>query len=356
MDGYEQIYSRMKERYEEKTGAKIDEASDLGIRFSVLASEVYSILCGCEWIKRQMFPDTAVGEALDLHAAERNLKRKAAEKAVGTVEFSTYREAVNNLTIPAGTVVSTNGTEPIRFVTTEKCVIKRGETSAQAPVEAIKAGRDGNAAKGEVTRIISLVAFVDTVTNKSPFIGGADVEDDERLRKRITESLRNISNGANKAYYKQLCLTLDGVGSAGVIPRNRGVSTVDIFLAAQTTTASAQTVEKANELLEQARELNVDVRAFQAKEVSVDLIIYITHDGYHDEDEVERLCRESVAQLVDYAWVGEDIILSEIIARLKRIDGVADVNIPSMFGNRKIPDDSKAVPGTVTIRRKQAEE
>ena len=58
MDGYEQIYSRMKERYEEKTGAKIDEASDLGIRFSVLASEVYSILCGCEWIKRQMFPDT----------------------------------------------------------------------------------------------------------------------------------------------------------------------------------------------------------------------------------------------------------------------------------------------------------
>ena len=68
MRTYEEILNSMKEKYENLTGSVVCEESDIGIRMRVLGGEIYSALQNAEWLKRQMFPDTAEGDYLEEHA------------------------------------------------------------------------------------------------------------------------------------------------------------------------------------------------------------------------------------------------------------------------------------------------
>ena len=88
METYDEIYTRMKEKYEDESAYEIDPASDIAIRLKVLAGEIYNAQCSLEWLKRQMFADTATGEYLDLLAQQRGITRKAATKASGQLTFS----------------------------------------------------------------------------------------------------------------------------------------------------------------------------------------------------------------------------------------------------------------------------
>ena len=90
---YEQIYQRMKTRWQEESGAVCDEASDIAIRLRVLAGEIYNMQTETEWLKRQMFPATATGVYLDYFAEQRGLSRREAVKARGAVSFRVAHRA-----------------------------------------------------------------------------------------------------------------------------------------------------------------------------------------------------------------------------------------------------------------------
>ena len=84
---YEEIRARMAAEYEAQAGFAPDDASDAGIRIRVLAGEIYTALRMLEAVKDEAFPQTASGEALELHAMERGLSRKPAVRAQGTLTF-----------------------------------------------------------------------------------------------------------------------------------------------------------------------------------------------------------------------------------------------------------------------------
>lgn len=67
--------------------------------------------------------------------------------------------------------------------------------------------------------------------NPEPFSGGRDQEDDESLRERILETYARLANGAMPPYYKQAALSFPQVVAAQVVPRSRGVGTVDVVAA-----------------------------------------------------------------------------------------------------------------------------
>ena len=58
---YETILERMKETFRQEAGFEADDASDVGIRLKVLAGEVFSLLHSVDWLRRQVFPQTAQG-------------------------------------------------------------------------------------------------------------------------------------------------------------------------------------------------------------------------------------------------------------------------------------------------------
>ena len=85
---YEEIRARMAAEYAAQAGFAPDDASDAGIRIRVLAGEIYTALCMLETVRAASFPQTASGEALELHALERGLTRKPAVRAKGVLTFS----------------------------------------------------------------------------------------------------------------------------------------------------------------------------------------------------------------------------------------------------------------------------
>ncbi|MBQ1381135.1 MAG: baseplate J/gp47 family protein, partial [Ruminococcus sp.] len=109
----------MKENYTQQRGEDFDEAGDIAIRLKVLAGEIYNMQTTVEWLKRQLFPSTATGEFLDRFAAQRGLARNPAVKARGQLKFSVNEQKTTAVTIPRGTVVSTDSELPVRLYTTE---------------------------------------------------------------------------------------------------------------------------------------------------------------------------------------------------------------------------------------------
>lgn len=345
MSSYSEIYNNMKDKYAELTGVVVDDVSDIGIRFAVLASEVYSLYCKCEWVKNQIFPNTAIGSSLDLHASQRDITRKNGTKSTGVLTFGTNTVAAEDITVPAGTIVGTSNMDMVTFRTVQSGTISAGQSSVDITAEAVNIGKSGNCPRGSINTIVTLVPLVDKVTNISAFTGGTDVESDTELKKRIIDSFTTTSNGVNKAYYKNLCLTIDGVASVGVIPRNRGNGTVDIFLAGQNGTVSEQIVQAANSILSKAREINVDVKAFAALETKVDIPLTIELEDNYNWQDVTQACRQVLDDIVYSTGLGEKLTVSKIIRQISEVDGVADVKFPSAFSFYNYNDNQKLIAG-----------
>ena len=126
METYDEIYRRMSEKYTAESGFEIDPSSDIAIRLRVLAGEIYNAGCSLDWLKRQMFADTATGDNLDKLAAQRGIVRKPAKKAEGELIFSVNEPLDYPIEIPEGTVAATYGETPVRVYTwmtlTSACV------------------------------------------------------------------------------------------------------------------------------------------------------------------------------------------------------------------------------------------
>lgn len=230
---YESILSRMQGRFQELAGFPADDASDIGIRLKVLAGELFSACTNLDWLKRQVFPQTAQGVQLDYHAQQRGIQRKSAVRSQGTLEFSREAALLYDVTIPEGTVCAVSQEEGLRFVTTRKGILKAGDFSVSVPAASEEGGAQANAAAETIKVLVTPPPGVTAVTNRDAFTGGADGESDEELRERVLESCRNIPNGTNSAFYREFALQYEGVYSAAVSPRARGTGTVDVYVASR---------------------------------------------------------------------------------------------------------------------------
>lgn len=348
MESYNSILSRMKNKYAELSGNTLSENSDISVRLSVLAGEIYSSLVNMEWLKRQMFASTAQGEYLDLHAQARGLVRRKASCAQGSVIFSVSEPAVADINIPAGTVVATNEETPLRFETTQAAVIPVGAISVHAPIKAMDTGRKYNVSAGKITVMVTMSASVESVTNPDECISGTDTESDESLRARIIESYRFASNGTNCAYYKTVAMQVDGVAGAGIVPRGRGAGTVDVYISGEGTDVSEEIIAQVHQKLQQLREVNVDVMVYAAESESVNMLIYLDIEDGYEFDEVKESCINAITEYIGSRGVGGSVLLNQIVELLYHLEGVRDFYIPSGSNyNIRCAEDKYPVAGNI---------
>ena len=171
---YESILSRMQDRFQELAGFPADDASDIGIRLKVLAGELFSACTNLDWLKRQVFPQTAQGIQLDYHAQQRGIQRKSAVRSQGTLEFSREAALLYDVTIPEGTVCAVSQEEGLRFVTTRKGILKAGDFSVSVPAASEEGGAQANAAAETIKVLVTPPPGVTAVTNRDAFTGGAE--------------------------------------------------------------------------------------------------------------------------------------------------------------------------------------
>ncbi len=95
------------------------------------------------------------------------------KRATGTVEFRNLTTSV--LSIPLGTVVSSQDEPPIRFETTEAAEVAAGfGKTADVPVQAVEPGSAGNLSADTLVAMQADLGTNLTVTNPGPTSGGTD--------------------------------------------------------------------------------------------------------------------------------------------------------------------------------------
>jgi hypothetical protein len=94
------------------------------------------------------------------------------QTAKGNVSFVNLTE--NEITIPTGTVVSTEGEHPIRFSTTKSVIVPTGENGITAPIEAILPGTNGNVSAEKIVAIEGPLGLNLSVINQRSTYGGSN--------------------------------------------------------------------------------------------------------------------------------------------------------------------------------------
>lgn len=312
MDSYEQIYERMKSKYIAVTDCDFDDASEIAVKFRVLAGEIYNAQVNMEWLKNQMFIATASGESLDYLASQRGLIRKSATKAVGKITFYLPSEVSHAVSIPAGSVVATMEENPVRFVTVEDGFIEAGDVLAIVNAQAVEAGKKGNIKADAVEVCVSVPTEIDSITNYQPFSGGTDEESDEELRNRIKDSYVRLANGTNASFYEQLAMTIDGVKKASAVGKARGVGTVNVYVSGMGSGVTDSALLEIQELMDESRELNVDVKVMNASELPYDLDVTVWKKDGYSSNEVIELCTKAFGDYIDSIKIGSKLYLSSL--------------------------------------------
>lgn len=175
---------------------------------------------------------TAIDTDLDNKVADYGLTRKAASASTGSFTFTKNNVSASNVTIPAGTLISTvpsNSSTIVSFTVDADTVLVAGQTSVLVSATCQTAGSTGNLSASTPLLISSSVAGIDGVSLATNITNGADIETDDALRARGLAAFTALAHGTAVSY-QEIVLAISGITSAVVIAQNRGPGTVDIFI------------------------------------------------------------------------------------------------------------------------------
>ena len=170
------------------------------------------------------------------------------------------------------------------------------------------------------------------------------------MRKRILDTYISVSNGTNKAYYKKLAMSVSGVTDANVVPKVRGVGTVDVYIDTNKTTPSQSLVSKVQRLMDVERELNVDVKVFPAEQYGITLTFSVKlKDGY-DYDTVKEKVISQLHKYINSLSIGESVLGTKLGAEIIGVEGVYDFRWASYANSSfSVPENSYASLETIYI-------
>ena len=347
MKTIDEIYREMLACFGEETGLEPREGTDLSARMYALAAQVYALYVQADWVTRQAFPQTAEGEYLDYHAQLRSLERKPALPAQGTVRFTAGEAAQSDRSIPQGTVCMTAGL--VRFATTQAAVLPAGELTVDVPVQALEPGTAGNVSAQTVVSMAVAPMGIASCTNPQAFAGGADGEGDEELRARVLDTFRRLPNGANAAFYEQGALSFDQVAAATVIPRPRGVGSVDVIVSTLAGTPGEELLEQLQDYFEQRREIAVDVQVKAPTPVTVNVAVQVKAKGGWDKTQVLDQVEETLESWFDGKLLGQDVLLARLGSLIYGCDGVENYAVSAPAADLAVDADELPVLGTLSV-------
>lgn len=345
MKTYDEIRKSMEDEYRRLSGNEPADASDIGIRLKVLAGEIFSLYASLEWLKNQIYPETASGEFLERHCGQRGIRRAGAQKAAGALEFSRAKALDYDIIIPEGTVCASDSA--LEYATTEIGRIVKGTTSATVPAAAVNGGREYNCGKNVVNTLLTSVAGIEKATNPQVFTGGTDEEDDARLRERLLESYGAVPDGANAAYYKRLAAEHEGVTSAAVA--NPAPGLVEVYLWGNGAPPPAGVVSAVAEEFARKRELNVKVTVGAAQPYAFACTVYIKPRAGVGMDAARTYVTGAVEAYFENKKVGDAVLKPDIGRYIFENAPVENYYIPGIVADYRGEPSKIPVMGLLNI-------
>lgn len=343
---YDEILETMENKYYELSGNTAERAGDIGIRLKLLAGELYALSSNIDWLRQQMFPDTATGECLDLHAKQCGLSRRAGSKARGNLVFRLDNPIEYDVTIPAGTVCST-ADGSLRYITTRSATIQRGMTLAVLECLAEKTGEEYNLGAGKVKTIVTYFSAGISIGNSSSFSGGTNDEDDESLRNRIFYAMSNPANGANAEFYRSIAVSTEGIQSAEVYPVS-GQAMVCVCLGGKGALPSDDAVSQVRDKLQLYKNAGVNVSTFKATAVNVNVSVQITAEDEFYEVQTQTAVHSRIQDFFNALSVGENVTAAALGKAIMEVDGVENYAFSGM-SDVSVSHTQLALLGQLTV-------
>lgn len=203
--------------------ASVADDSDYSLRAAATSAAIEGLYQHQEWIVRQIFPDTADVQLMEIHAALRKITRKLATYATGSIKFTGTPLAA----VPIGTEAKTVG--GIAYVTTIAGALD-GAGNATIEAQASLAGTSGNSTLNTPLTLTAAPAGINSNALINTMAAGTDIETDESLLGRLLFILRNPPASGNKADYERWALEVPGCDGAFVYPLRRGLGTTDVII------------------------------------------------------------------------------------------------------------------------------
>jgi uncharacterized phage protein gp47/JayE len=181
-----------------------------------------------DWLALQLLPDTAETEWLDRHGdiwlvnSDGTTGRKLATLAEGEVAFT---GVVGGITIPIHTRLETSS---IAYETTQEAVTHSDSAPVNVPVRALDAGTIGNLPPGETLTLGDTIDGVNGIATVILIDGGTDTENDDDLRIRVLERIRQPPQGGATHDYVRWAKAVPGVTRAWCAPLEMGIGTVTV--------------------------------------------------------------------------------------------------------------------------------
>lgn len=347
MKTVDEIYGALAAEFKSRTGREAGQSGDLAARLWAVAAQICALEAQNEWTTRQCFPQTAAGEHLEMHASLRGVERRAAAKAEGSIRFSVDKAAGTNLSIPKGTVCMTAAS--VRFETTAAGVITAGKTYVDVSAQALETGAGGNVGANTVLSMAVAPVGVSRCDNPAAFVGGLEAESDEELRGRVLETFQRLPNGANAAFYEQGAMSFPEVVAAVVLPRNRGVGTVDVVVAKASGIPDAALLAKVKTYFRARREIAVDVGVMSPMSKSVSVTVAVTPAAGWDFAVVKTAVEKAIRSWFSGSRLGKNVLVAELGRYIFSVEGVSNYKLTAPAADVAVTAAQLPQLGTLTV-------
>lgn len=290
----------------------------------------------CEFVLPQVisliFPEHSYGEFLDMHAKSRSITRHEATAATGEITITGAAETA----IKAGSVFSTasiNDAPSVDYETIEDAVIPSDGTIT-IQIRCKQTGVVGNTTKNTVIFNSGNIDGIESVTNADAITGGTEIEDDDSLIERILHFDKSQGENyvGNVSDYKRWATSVDGVGSATIMPAadDSGLVTIIITDANGAPATEHLCEEVYNYIMrpdnpdERLSPVNASISVVPPSTMNIAILATVELlDGYTVES-VKTSFASNLSTYLPFAMDDNEIKYSKIYAALSASDGVND--------------------------------
>jgi uncharacterized phage protein gp47/JayE len=319
---YDTILSEMTARAQTSFGGAID-LTPTSVFYQFLQD--VALECATEWeileaIYYAPYFDTATAANLDALVAQFGFVRLPATIATGTVTFTCAVAPSVNVTIPAGTQIST--VSGLIFTTNTAATIPAGHTSVSVAVTAQQPGSLWNVAANSIITFVAPVSGVDYVTNPSVTSGGTNMESDTALRVRVV----NYAPGARgtSLAIQNAVMAVPGVTASYVSEDTSGhtiTATVQGGLDAALLAALAAT-----------RPCGIAASLVRPTNQTMTVTITVTHQAAYLQATVLANIQTALSTYFGSLLIASPIIYSAVANAIMQAPGVAAITALSITG------------------------
>ena len=266
---------------------------------------------------------SAEGAQLDNIGLPFGVKRNPATYATVTISFTLSAAQKSVAMIPQGTRIRTGA--GIYFATTEYAQIDIGETSVDVLAKAEEVGAESNGIPpGVIDTLVDAIPFVAGAVNIDTSSGGADVESDDSLTRRIWLSPTTYSCAGPRDAYEFWAMSFrsDIENAIAISPRSQPCTAYIYFMLTGGKMPSEKDIsEMENFMMNEARRPMTDLvicKAPEEVEYSIDFTYYIGASSKKNADIVQQNVAQAVQEYQDWQRsIGRDINPMELIYRLR---------------------------------------